>query len=147
VNSRKPIRRTDHRAFCETERWELVADAVGRPVGHHLTYRLALHDGRMLRTRISRPINKNPYGPSLEGHILRDQLEVTRAEFWACVDEQRPPQRGPARPSRKEAIPFSVLRVLRDEMNVDETALKALTRQEALDLVSRHWSGLSGNGA
>lgn len=77
--------RKDHDAFCRHEEWERVRDAVGRKGTHHVTYELNLPDGRVLRTRVSRPVDRSDYGPNLWGHILRDQLEVDEATFWACA--------------------------------------------------------------
>lgn len=42
-------------------------------------------DGRVLRTRVSHPVDRTDYGKSLWSHILRDQLEVSEAQFWECV--------------------------------------------------------------
>lgn len=83
--------RTDHNQFCVNDQWEKARDARGREVGHHVTCELALPDGRILRTRISRPLKKETYGPTLWKTILRDQLEVTEDDFWACVKDEFAP--------------------------------------------------------
>lgn len=71
----------------------MVRDARGRPTQHHVTYTLPLWDGRVLRTRISRPADGTTYGASLWKHILADQLEVSEQGFWACVTDGIPPDR------------------------------------------------------
>lgn len=60
----------------------------------HVTYELTLHDGRILRTRISHPVDRTTYGAGMWSHILRDQLDVSEGEFRDCVLEGRVPARG-----------------------------------------------------
>nr|MDQ3359991.1 hypothetical protein [Actinomycetota bacterium] len=55
---------------------------------------LERHDGRVLRTRVSRPANRESYGPALWKPILTEQLSVTEEQFWACVKDRRLPDRG-----------------------------------------------------
>lgn len=134
-----PVTRTAHKDFCEAERWTLVADARGRAVAYHVTYEFPHPDGRLLRTRISRPVKPQPYGPSMAAHILRAQLEVSPEEFWACVNDGVLPQRGkPEAP--KETIPMGLLRVLREDLHLDEDKLKSLTKEQAIALVNEYWS-------
>lgn len=85
--------RADHDDFCTTENWALVRGATGKPVARHRTYELALPDGRILRTRISRPVDRTQYRDSVWSHILRTQLQVTADEFWECVTDEVLPQR------------------------------------------------------
>src|SRR4051794_41203434 len=59
--------RDDHQRFCAVEGWVQVRNARGKPVRHHETYELSLFDGRILRTRISRPVNRTTYGPAMFG--------------------------------------------------------------------------------
>ena len=77
--------REAHDAFCKIEGWQRVRNACGQTGTHHVIYELQLHDGRILRTRVSHPANRDAYGENLWSHILRDQLEVDQATFWACV--------------------------------------------------------------
>jgi len=96
-----------HDAFCKIEGWEQVRDAQGRTGTHHVIYELQLHDGRILRTRVSHPVNRDTYGASLWSHILPDQLEVDQATFWACVQEGKKPDRGAPEPPQKRFRPIS----------------------------------------
>ena len=89
MNRHAPPSREDHDDFCTTEGWSLVRGATGKPVTHHRTYEFALGDGRVLRTRISRPVGRTQYRRSMWSHILRSQLEVTEGKFWRYVDEVR----------------------------------------------------------
>lgn len=76
--------RADHDTFCRTEGWTRVRDATGHTGTQHITDELSLPDGRILRTRISHPPNRTTYGLRMWAHILRDQLCVDEATFWAA---------------------------------------------------------------
>ena len=134
-----PVTRTDHRSFCETEGWDPVINARGRPVGHHSTYTLRLGDGRILRTRISRPIKPEPYSAGMASHILREQLEVTESEFWECVNDKQLPVRTSS-DVPQDTIPASIIKILSHELGYDDAALKKLSRAQAIELVNNHWS-------
>ncbi len=85
--------RKDLEKFCRNEGWAEIRGPRGTKVRHHDTYELTLPDGRILRTRISRPVGKETYGPSMWAHILRDQLAVSDDQFWDCVDRNVLPDR------------------------------------------------------
>jgi hypothetical protein len=127
-----PADRESHDAFCVTEEWTLVRGATGKPVTHHRTFELTLWDGRILRTRISRPINTSQYGPQLWSHILKQQLEVTVEEFWSCVNKGQLPDRGFAPlEAPPQSIPLFLLRELMKLGVSEEEALKLTPAQAA----------------
>jgi hypothetical protein len=136
---RPPFTRQDHAAFCATEKWMVVTNARRRGTRHHETYELRLPDGRILRTRISRLVNRDAYGPSMAAHILRDQLDVTPEEFWRCVHDGVPPQRGVPLPP-PEALPLDLVHLLVNRAGVSEAEVAGMTRDEALDRLRRYWS-------
>lgn len=113
--------RKDHDTFCRGEGWRLVRDARGRTGTHHVTYELDLPDGRILRTRISHPVNRSNNGPSLWRHILRDQLHVEEADFWACVHDEAKPDRGLPEPPMR-ALPTDLAHLLISRVGLSETA-------------------------
>lgn len=128
---RRPATRTDHQDFCITEGWAERKRATGKRGTHHVNYEFALPDGRILYTRISHPVDRTGYGPSIWSHILRDQLAVTAEEFWACVEDKVLPDRqGPQVPA--ETIPVGVVRVLIAEAHIPEAEVKAMTKAEAI---------------
>lgn len=129
--------RQAHRAFCEHESWEVVPDATGRPVGHHITYRLDLPDGRRLRTRISRPVDTSTYGPQMWSTILRDQLEVTADEFWRCVGGTLPARSTPV--PRDKGIPAYLVAQLVRELGIDAVDAANLTEEAAKERLAQHW--------
>src|SRR5215469_1950023 len=134
-----PTRR-DHMAFCETEGWTKVRDARGRTSGHHAdTYELQLHDGRILRTRISHPPDSSTYGANIWSHILRDQLDVDEATFWECVRNGVKPNRGePETPG--EALPADLAHLLVTRLHLSSAEVALMTKDEAIARMREFWS-------
>lgn len=132
--------RDDHEQFCTTERWTPVANARGGRVRHHVTYELTLHDGSVLRTRISRPVDATVYGPSIWSHILRDQLAVSAAESWSCVDDGTTPDRGaPGLPAA--ALPASLVFAAQRELGLTDDDLASMDKATLVARMQEHWSG------
>lgn len=128
--------RADHKQFVVHEGWHQV------PSTHHETYELDLPDGRVLRTRTSRPPNKATYGARMWAHILRDQLDVAADEFWACVQDGVVPGRTPddAVEEIDDAIPVDVVNLLVGRVGLSRRDLVGMTRQEAIARLNEYWS-------
>jgi hypothetical protein len=132
--------RRDHNRFCQVEGWEQVRNARGK-TGHHLTYELNLPDGRVLRTRISHPVNNETYGPRLWSHILSDQLDVTENEFWACVEHDELPDRGSASAAPpSNALPAQVVYQLIHDVGIAESDVAGMELTRAVELLADYWS-------
>lgn len=130
--------RKDHEAFCRVEDWRQVRSARGRSGTHHVTYELDLPDGRILRTRVSHPLDRTDYGRSIWGHILRDQLQVDEAAFWACVKDGVRPDRGmPTAPAN--ALPADLVHLLISRVRLDEREVAAMSKDEAVARLQRYW--------
>jgi hypothetical protein len=136
TGSGKPTRK-DHQSFCLTEGWTQVRNARGKG-GHHVTFELTLPDGQVLRTRISHPPNRQTYGPSIWAHILRDQLQVSEDEFWACVREKNVPRRSRAELAMP-SIPAGVVAQLLSH-GVEESEVRLMSRVEAIERLNLIWS-------
>lgn len=134
-----PGSRRDHDKFCRTEGWTEVRSARGKAVRHHITYEYVLPDGRILRTRISRPANGTAYGADLWAHILRTQLAVTEQEFWACVKEGRLPDRGSPSPPA-HVLPAGLVHQLINEVGLPQDQVAAMTLEDALAVMAEFWS-------
>jgi len=132
--------RADHQRFCETEGWTRVRDARGRSGTHHVTYELALPDGRVLRTRISHPPDRTGYGRSLWAHVLRDQLDVDEERFWACVHDGVLPDRGVS-PGRPGALPADLVHLLIHRVGLVESEVAEMSRIEAIARLEKFWTG------
>lgn len=127
--------RAVHKQFVEAEGWDEVESK------HHDTYELTLPSGEVLRTRISRPPSKkHTYGTSMWNHILRDQLQVAAAEFWACVSDGQLPNRGDDHAAPAEAIPVDVVRLLIDRVGLTERQVQRLSLDDAIARINRFWS-------
>ena len=114
------------------EGWIERPRATGRKGSHHVNFELALSDGSVLFTRISHPPNRTTYGPAIWSHILRDQLQVTNDEFWACVTDGVLPARSQPAASSAEEIPVSVVRTLLYDAKLPEAEVLAMTKAEAI---------------
>lgn len=134
----QPTRR-DHEKFCDIEGWKPVRDARGRTGSHHVTYELALPDGRILRTRISHPVDRGTYGPSLWSHILRDQLQVSESDFWSCVRDGAKPDRGMPEPPA-EALPADLAYLLINRVGLSDSEVAAMSKAEAVERLNRYWT-------
>ncbi|WP_280233919.1 cytotoxic translational repressor of toxin-antitoxin stability system [Nocardia cyriacigeorgica] len=131
--------RTRHEQFCELEGWTRVGDARGRQGTHHVTYEFTLTDGRVLRTRISHPVDRTGYGASMWAHILRDQLCVTEAEFWRCVLDGTPPNRGlPEIP--RESLPIDLVHLLIHRVGLPEIEVAAMNKATAIARLQEFWT-------
>ncbi len=128
--------KNDHHDFCATEEWELVRGAKGKPIAHHVTFKLVLPNGDVLRTRISRPIDGKPYGGNIVSHILRDQLCVSKAEFWSCVKGGIRPDRGDKkRVLPKSAMPLNLMMEL-TRLGVSSETIQSLNAVSAVELLA-----------
>lgn len=132
--------RTAHQRFCETEGWQVVRSAIGKRNTHHDTYELSLASGDVLRTRVSRPANKQTYGPKMWAHILRDQLNVTEHEFWDCADRGVVPDRGGAFTKEPRGVPTQVLYQLKHRVGLPESEIAALSLSEAIERLNEFWA-------
>ncbi|WP_367130876.1 cytotoxic translational repressor of toxin-antitoxin stability system [Saccharothrix sp. HUAS TT1] len=116
-----------------------MRDARGRTGTHHVTYELVLIDGRVLRTRVSHPVDRTGYGQGMWRHVLRDQLEVGEPEFWACVHDDVKPDRGTA-PIPVEALPADLVHLLISRVGLVESEIAGMSKDEAVARLQRYWT-------
>lgn len=125
--------RKHHEKFCVAGGWAKASDARGRSVSHHATFTFTTPQGDVLRTRISHPIGRETYSPSMWSHILRDQLHVSADEFWAFVQHGTRPDRG-ARKVPDAALPLSLVARLERGLGLTRAQIARLSVEEARDL-------------
>ena len=130
----------DHLRFCEIEGWSPVRSSSGKTGTHHDTFELVLDNGDTLRTRISRPPDRTDYGPGLWSHILKDQLQVSKAEFWECLETKTPPQRAAPTEPEKEPIPTGVIWNLIDRVGLSEAEVGSMSKEEAIARLNTFWT-------
>lgn len=121
------------------EGWDRVRDARGRTGTHHVTYELDLDDGRVLRTRISHPVDRSSYGRNLWKHVLRDQLDVDESGFWACVRDGVVPDRGTPAPA-DSALPADLVALLVSRVGLPEREVAAMSRDAAIARLQQYWT-------
>jgi hypothetical protein len=131
--------RQAHEAFCRTEGWQPVGTARGKTGTHHVIYELQLHDGRILRTRISHPVNRDTYGAGIWSHILKDQLDVDQATFWACVQDGTKPDRGVPQPPAG-ALPADLVHLLLSRVRLSEAEVAAMSKDQAIARMQQYWA-------
>lgn len=131
--------RKDHESFCQIEQWRRVRDARGRTGTHHVTYELDLPDGRILRTRVSHPVDRTSYGLSLWKHILRDQLDADEPRFWACAQDGVKPDRGTPEPPA-EALPADLVHLLISRVGLRESEVADMSKEDAVARLQRFWT-------
>jgi hypothetical protein len=125
----------DLRTYLERDGWvEEPSLARGRRrTGDHRRYRKELADGSVLRTKVSHALG-DEIGVDLFKHILRDQLHVDEARFWAAVrGEVQPATDAP--PPALETIPAWLVQRLLFTVGVPEAEVRNLTAEQAL----QHW--------
>ncbi|MEI7717157.1 MAG: cytotoxic translational repressor of toxin-antitoxin stability system [Mycobacterium sp.] len=132
--------RADHDKFCQIEGWTRVRDATGRAGTHHITYELELPDGRILRTRVSHPPSRTTYGPRMWSHILRDQLQVDEATFWAAIRDGVKPPRTSTVSDPAASLPAEVAFLLVNRVGLTRDQLAGMTRAEAIERLNRFWA-------
>lgn len=94
-------------------------------------------DGRILRIRISRPVNNTQYSVTMWSHVLRKQLEVKPAAFWDCVRHSELPDRGAPTPrDMRKPLPLYLYRELR-KRGVSEDKIAELDVGEAAELYAK----------
>lgn len=134
-----PATRQDHERFCVVEGWAPRPSARGKKT-HHVNYELNLPDGRILYTRVSHPVDRSGYGASLWSHILRDQLDVSADDFWACVNDGRLPDRGQLPERQSEALPVGVVTTLVNVFHIPEADVRAMTKAEAIQRLAQGYA-------
>lgn len=127
--------------FLKADRWtQLPARARGGRRQSHIFFEKALTDGRVLKTHISHD-RSSTISAGRFGRVLRDQLEVSRSEFWEAIRSGDEVDR-PVPTDDEETVehPLYVVRVLSGDLRMSPTEIEALSAEEAERLVHEHWS-------
>ncbi|UFS96178.1 hypothetical protein [Nocardia huaxiensis] len=87
-------------------------------------------------------MDNTDYGSKLWCQILKDQLEVTEAQFWACVNDRV----RPARTSEaitipdKEPIPLGVVEKLMRLVHLTSEEIEEMTKDQAVARLNQFWA-------
>jgi hypothetical protein len=136
----RPLPHSAHRKFVETEGWEKKSTARrAGATGDHHRYTLTLATGDVLSTRVSHgsgQIND----PGAVAHILRDQLAVSEADFWRCVEKGTlPPRPQPsAPPVQGPPLDAKLARNLLRKVGLTQAEVATLSKQDTV-LIWQQW--------
>lgn len=72
-------------------------------------------------------------------HILRDQLDVTEAEFWRCVQDGVRPDRGVPSPP-PTALPAELVHLLITRVGLADEEVAAMSKAEAVERLQQYWT-------
>jgi hypothetical protein len=128
----------DIETFLAADGWRRTAQHGGKRQ-RHIFYEKVLPDGRVLQTHVSHSAQKS-LSPGRFSAVLRNQLEVSKAEFWSCLHTGEPV----VRPVSVDEAPVEhdawVVAVLAGELHLSPDDIARLTVEEARRIVHEHWS-------
>jgi hypothetical protein len=131
----------DVEIFLTVDEWRRIpARERGGRRQRHIFFEKELPDGRILQTHLSHDRSAT-ISPGRFAAILRDQLEVSRADFWEAISSGEPVDR-PVEVEEPEVVEHQawVVAVLAGELHLSAEEIEALSEEEAIALVHEHWS-------
>lgn len=131
----------DVESFIRADGWRRIpARERGGGRQRHIFFEKELPDGRILQTHISHDRSATISAGRFSA-ILRDQLEVSRAEFWEATSSGKPVSR-PVDMDEEEPVEHEpwVMAVLVGELHMTAAQIEGLSREEAIAIVHEHWS-------
>jgi hypothetical protein len=128
------------RKFVEVEGWDDKDELSSKRTGDHHRYVMTTPTGERLMTRVSHGVGQIA-DRDLFAHILRDQLQVTEAQFWDAVENgvrpERPKPPGPDR-AGGPSIDAKLAKNLLTKVGMTQPELIGLTQPEAV-AIWQHW--------
>jgi hypothetical protein len=131
----------DVERFLGADGWrQIPAGERGSSRQSHIFFEKELPGDRLLQTHISHD-RSSTISPGRFSTILREQLEVSKAEFWEAVRSGKPVER-PVEVDDESVVEHEpwVIAVLTGELHMTAEEIAQLTEQTAIDLVHKHWS-------
>jgi hypothetical protein len=123
----------DLKRYVERSGWTLVErHSRGRSVtGDHWRCEKELPDGTILRTKVSHGLNKQ-IGDDLFARILRDQLQITRAQFEAALAGDSPEEPRASTSPIGPSVPGWLVQRLIETAGIGEEEVRTMSRDEAV---------------
>lgn len=126
--------------FLRIDGWRKITKRErGGTRSRHVFFEKVLDDGRVLQTHISQSRQKT-MSPGRFGSVIREQLEVSREQFWEAISSKSPVERPTEVDERPVEHEAWVVRVLVGELHVTPKDVAALSPEEGQKLVEDHWS-------
>lgn len=127
--------------FLQADGWiRLAASSRGGSSENHVFFEKLLDSGELLQTHISHS-RRGPPSPGRFGLILRQQIKVSRAQFWEALRSGEPVAR-PAPVEAEQQVEHEawVLAVLAGELHMTAEQIEELDVKQARQLVLDHWA-------
>jgi hypothetical protein len=127
--------------FLEADGWRrLPPSSRGGSGQRHIFFEKLLDSGELLQTHISHSRRGGP-SPGRFGLILREQIKISRAEFWEALSSGESVTR-PAPIETDQRIEHEgwVIAVLTSELHMTAEQIAELDVEQAKQLVLNHWS-------
>ncbi len=127
--------------FLQVDGWtRLPASSRGGSSENHIFYEKLLDSGALLQTHISHSRRGRP-SPGRFGLILREQIKVSRAQFWEALRSGEPAVR-PAPVEAEQQVEHDawVLAVLVGELHMTAAQIEKLDAEQARQLVLDYWA-------
>lgn len=127
--------------FLQVDGWRrLPASSRGGSSENHIFFEKLLDNGELLQTHISHSRRGAP-SPGRFGVILRQQIKVSRAQFWEALSSGEPvPRPAPLDTEQRVEHEAWVLAVLTSELHMTAEQIEALDAEQAKQLVLDHWA-------
>jgi hypothetical protein len=124
-------------AFLKADRWTQIDHGGKRD--RHIFWEKLVND-RLLQTHTSHSTS-TVVGANRFGVILREQLEVTRAQFWNTIRTGTPaPRPAPVEPPDVTPVPLWAVMRLRSARGMSEPEIAALGSDEAVRLATESFN-------
>ncbi len=127
--------------FLQIDGWtRLPASSRGGSGQRHIFFEKLLDSGELLQTHISHS-RRGGLSPGRFGLILREQIKVSRAQFWQALSSGEPAVR-PAPLETEQQVEHEawVIAVLTSELHMAAEQIEELDSEQAKQLVLDHWS-------
>ncbi len=127
--------------FLQIDGWtRLPASSRGGSSQDHIFFEKLLDNGELLQTHISHSRRGRPSAGRF-GLILREQIKVSRKEFWEALRCGEPVAR-PALVEAKQQVEHEawMIAVLVGELHMTAEQIEELDVEQARQLVLDHWS-------
>jgi hypothetical protein len=124
--------------FLKIDGWTEVTGSAGHGTSHRV-FEKVLEGGQVLTTHISHSGSKSP-GPNRFGEILREQLKITRRQFWDALHSGDAVDR-PAPVEEQVPAPEAwQVPILLHQVGLSPDELHGMSPDEAQKVITAHWA-------